>query len=390
MEVREVITKKERQQFHQLPIKLYRSDSNYICPLQVEIERLFHPSTNKLLHDGDCKRWLLYEGNLPTGRIAAFYNRQIASQYKHPTGGIGFFECTDSTKGAALLFDTAKDWLTNNGLQAMLGPVNFGENYQHWGLLVDGFMPQGYGMPYNHNYYQKLFENYGFRNYFTQYSYHKNLAEWFPERMIKFAKYVASRPGHSFEHFRFATADKYIDDFLQVYNSVWSSYHEYYDRLLPDDLQDLIINAKPLIDEELIWFAYDNGKPVGLTVLFPDINQLLAHLKNGKLHLFNKLKLFYYRKRVIDRARALIAGVMPEHQNSGMVAAMFLQVAEVLRKKKYRELELSWVGDYNPKMLSVYESIGGKKAKTHITYLYNFNPQLPFERFTNEFDGKKY
>ena len=34
-------------------------------------------------------------------------------------------------------------------MEAMDGPVNFGENMINWGLLVKGFMPQGFGMPYN-------------------------------------------------------------------------------------------------------------------------------------------------------------------------------------------------------------------------------------------------
>ena len=69
----------------------------------------------------------------------------------------------------------AKNWLASNGMEAMDGPVNFGENDNNWGLLVDGFMQQGYGMPYNKKYYREFFEDYGFKNYFEQYSYHREV-----------------------------------------------------------------------------------------------------------------------------------------------------------------------------------------------------------------------
>jgi len=44
------------------------------------------------------------------------------------------------------------------------------------------------------------------------------------------------------------------------------------------------------------------------------------------------------------------------------------------------EVELSWVGDFNPKMMSIYQSVGGVHAKTHYTMRYLFDRTVPFER----------
>jgi hypothetical protein len=91
----------------------------------------------------------------------------------------------------------------------MDGPVNFGENDTNWGLLVEGFMPQGFGMPYNKKYYRAFFEEYGFQNYFEQYSYHRELRNEkgeiieFPSRFMKIAEGISKRPGYSFQHFEF-------------------------------------------------------------------------------------------------------------------------------------------------------------------------------------------
>ena len=35
---------------------------------------------------------------------------------------------------------------------------------------------------------------------------------------------------------------------------------------------------------------------------------------------------------------------------------------------QYKEVELSWVGDFNPKMRKLHESVGAVFAKKHITY----------------------
>lgn len=122
------------------------------------------------------------------GRIAAFYNRELvaASEYQ-PTGGCGFFESIDDQRVADMLFDAARDWLKERGLEAMDGPVNFGDRDQWWGLLVKGFeFTPLYANPYNFEYYVRLFENYGFRNYFNQHTYLRELKEGlFPENVYE-------------------------------------------------------------------------------------------------------------------------------------------------------------------------------------------------------------
>ena len=91
-------------------------------------------------------------------------------------------------QAAFLLFDTAKEWLSSKGMQAMDGPINFGENDTNWGLLVEGFTQPGFGMGYHKKYYEEHFlKKYGFKNYFEQYSYHKDVGsvEIFPRKIYE-------------------------------------------------------------------------------------------------------------------------------------------------------------------------------------------------------------
>ncbi|MBA7553109.1 Protein YghO [subsurface metagenome] len=392
MDLTEVKYKIHAKEFLQVPKVLYRDDKNWVCPLDVEIDNIFNPESNSCYQNGEATRWILksIEGKL-IGRIAAFVDYKKANLYEYTTGGAGFFECINSQEAANLLFNAAKEWLISKGMKAMQAPINFGENYNYQGVLIKGFMQQGYYLPYNYPYYSELFENYGFRNYFEQLSFHKDLTENIPGHLVKFAKYAESRPGYSFEHFTYSNIEKYIDDFVYTYNKIWSVFHDSYTPLRHKEIKRLIEEARMVIEEEFIWFAYYKGKPAGLMVTFPDINQILKKLKNGKLNLLNKLKFFYYRKRAITRTRVFIFGILPEYQNSGIAAALFYQFVKVLKKRpKHTEIELSWVGDYNPRMMSIYDKIGAELAKKHVTYLYLFDPDAPFKRFANEFEGKMY
>jgi hypothetical protein len=47
---------------------------------------------------------------------------------------------------------------------------------------------------------------------------------------------------------------------------------------------------------------------------------------------------------------------------------LFIKLGEyVLPKKQYTELELSWVGDFNEKMLAIHEATGATFGKRHLT-----------------------
>jgi len=49
-------------------------------------------------------------------------------------------------------------------------------------------------------------------------------------------------------------------------------------------------------------------------------------------------------------------------------------------KFHYKELEMNWIGDFNPTMMRVAERVGGKIRKTHTTYRYLFDRTKEFKR----------
>jgi hypothetical protein len=381
--VSDKITKKE---FIKVPKIIYRDDGNWICPLDIEIEKIFDPRKNTSFKHGDASRWILKDksGNL-IGRIAAFYDDRKVYNNPQPTGGIGFFECINDKKAANVLFDTARQWLKEKGMEAMDGPINFGENFFHWGLLVEGFTEPVYGMPYNYPYYKELFENYGFKEYYEEYSYCRPVDKSYPERMLRWAEFIANKPDYSYQSFRFKEKEKFINDIVNVYNIIWAEFLKTYTPLTYEDVELLINDAKELVVEDFIWLAYYKNNPIAFLVAIPDANQILKSV-NGEINLWSAVKLLYLKNRKkITRSRVTIFGVVEAYQKSGVLAALFLQYQKaILRKPNYETIELAWVGDYNPKMIKVYKQIEAKKHKTHITYRYLFDRNAEFKRFTNK------
>jgi len=397
MQVVEVRTKLDEREFIDFPKKLYKSDPYWVCPLDSGIKTVFDPSKNQAFKHGEAIRWILKDDkNKTIGRIAAFIDKVRSAVNRQSTGGIGFFEVIEDREAAFRLFNTALEWHKSRGIEAIDGPINFGENDNNWGLLADGFMQQAFGMPYHKMYYRSYFEEFGFKNYFEQYSYHRDVRDrenkivQFPDRIMKIADWLARRPGYSFYHFQFRNKEKFIKDIVEIYNSTWSRFKEDFTPLDHEILEESLRKARAVIDEELIWFAYYNDKPISFFVLLPDLNQILKYF-NGEINLFNLIPFSFYKiTHRMTRMRAVVGGVHPSYQNSGVESAIFLQLYKVFNKKPwFKELELSWVGDYNQKMIAIYEALGAKKAKTHITFRYMVNPDLKFIRFMDEISDNK-
>jgi hypothetical protein len=377
MQIVEVGDMKSGEEFLGLPQLLYKNDPNWISPLRNDVAAVFDPGRNIFFQHGICKRWVLYNRmEKPIGRIAAFINHAKARQQPHPSGGIGFFECINDKEAAFLLFDTAKHWLERQGMTAMEGPINFGENDRFWGLLVEGFRPASLGMNYNPRYYEKLFTAYGFEKLYDQFTNVLDPNIPLPERFRKIADWVMEKPGYTFRHFTKKNKEQFFRDLQEVYNDAWEGF-ENFTPLKIETIRESFRQMKPILDEKLIWFAYFDQEPIAFIVCLPDANQILRHV-HGKMNLFGKLKFLWYRHTsTVDRIRIIIMGAKKKFQNHGMESAFIRCLQkEVLPRNTIKDVELAWVGDFNSKMIALHKATGAKLEKVHRTYRYVFPDTL--------------
>jgi len=383
MQIIEVSDRKTRKAFHDTARIIYRNDDTWVCPMDKEIESIFDARKNVYFRHGEAARWILRgESNKLIGRVAAFIDHRSSEQQEQPTGGMGFFECIDNREAAFMLFDTARDWLAERGMEAMDGPVNFGETDKYWGLLVEGFTHPAYEIAYNHTYYRELFESYGFRTYYKMEGFHFDVKKDLPERFLKIADWIERKPDYSFRHFEWKKEDRQVQDFVEVYNAAWESFKNNFEPLKVEYVKKTLKKARAILEEEFIWLAYFKDRPVGIYLMYPDVNMIFRHL-NGKLNLPAIIKFLYLkRKKTMTRARGVLMGVIPEFQGRGVEAGIILNVARSMRKKPhYTELEFSWVGDFNPKMRKIFISVGSIPAKHYITYRYLYDRKKEFKRY---------
>jgi hypothetical protein len=391
MELVEVTDKQGEKDFLTVNRLINEKDPNYIRPLEKDIIEVFDKKKNKAFRQGEAIRWVLKDadGKL-IGRIAAFVNKKYRNKGDDvPVGGIGFFDCINDQSAADLLFDVSKHWLMQKGMQAMDGPINFGERDRWWGLLVKGFEPPVYCLNYNQPYYQALFENYGFRNYYNQVCFGLKVANRLQEKFYSRHAEIAKNPDFSSAHIKKNQLDKFARDFTIVYNKAWAG-HGGLKQLEEKVVRKMFRSMKPVMDERISWFVYHKGEPIGLWVNLPDLNQWFKHL-HGKFGLLHKLKFLWIKKtKRCNKFVGLVFGVVPEWQGKGVDSYMIVEGAGLIQRNRiengqyitgkpiYDNYEMQWIGEFNPKMINVAENLGTYRSRILVTYRYLFDRSKEF------------
>lgn len=378
MYLQEVNSKIDIRNFLGFPQNIYQNDPNYIRPLDQDIEEIFDRKINNLFQNEFCVRWLLYDDfNQIIGRIAAFtYNK---NEQDFSTGGIGFFECVDSQEAADFMFKHCEKWLKNFGVEAMDGPINFGNRMNFWGLLVEGFFSPIYGMNYNPPYYQRLFENYGFKIHFTQSCYRINIKNKFPNKFYNISNVITRNPSYKLQTINKRNLPKFAQDFTTIYNKAWQK-HSNQKAMETEDALKIFKKMKLIMDEKLIWFAYHNDIPIGFWINLPDVNSYLKHVK-ANLDFYSKMK-FLWRLKFSKSKKfiGILFGIVPEFQNKGIDAFLITKALEVINNQTYYEdFEVQWIGDFNPKMQNIIKHLEGQRTRTLVTYRYIFDRNKTFK-----------
>ena len=74
-------------------------------------------------------------------------------------------------------------------------------------------------------------------------------------------------------------------------------------------------------------------------------------------------------------------GIDPDFQGKGLEGALMDECKRIISKKnRYKDVVITWVGDFNPKMIHVIENLGARKLRTMATYRYLFDRNAKFER----------
>lgn len=358
-----VKSKKELASFIDFPHDLYKHDPNYVPELHIAQRDLL--TTHPFHKHSSLQCFLLLDQGRIIGRIAAIHNT-IHNEVNHNQDGFfGFFDCIDDQESADMLIGQAEKWLTDKGLDTIIGPVNFSTN-ESCGLLVSGFdSPPVVMMPYNAAYYVTLLENNGLVKKVDLIAW-KWDGESYDDRSVKLMDKLQERLKRSeivIRKINMKNFKEEADKLREVYNKAWDKNMGF----VPMNDEEYDYQAKDLkmiLDPDFCLVAEQNGKIVGFGAAVPDINEILIKIKRGRLFPTGLLKLLWYKKRV-SGLRILLLGVVEGYRKMGIEACLYGNIIKAYKAKGLKYAEASWTLENNDLVNNAIKAIKGDPYKKY-------------------------
>jgi hypothetical protein len=368
IEVSEVNSPKDLNDFIKLPLYLYSKNPFYIAPLFKEMFDQFSDK-NPFFKHANVRYFLAKNGGNPEGRIVSIINKRHIEFHNERAGFFGFFESSNNYEIASTLLDKVSEILKKEGMDIMRGPMNFSTN-EECGFLIEGFnSPPMLMTPYNPPYYNDLMERYGMIKSKDLYAYIYEVLEELPSKILRVAE-IAEKKGVIVRHVNKKRFNQDMKIFKDVYNSAWGKNWGFIP-LTDQELVHLAMRLKTIVVPELTLIAEKDKVPVGFMGLLPDFNFVIKHM-NGKISPLSIAKALYYSKKIKD-LRLLLLGIKSEYRNKGVDALLFREGFKGVKKGKYKRVEFSWILEDNIPVQRIIEMIGGRLYKKYRIYEKKFD-----------------
>lgn len=347
-EVRQVRTCRERKDFINFPLKLYKGVPQFCPPLYMDERNLFG---SKNIYNDTCDTiyFNAYRDGKMVGRISGIIQKSANEKNGEKRVRFCRFDSIDDQEVADALFESVESWAIDKGMDTAHGPMGFSD-MEREGLLIEGFDQQStYEEQYNFPYYQKLIEANGYVKEVDWTESKLSVPEDYDGNLEKLGEFVMKRyklrlgPAKNVNDF----IDKYADGLFELIDK---SYDKLYGTVpFTDAMKNQMIDGfKFIVDLRFVAVILDeNDKIVAFGICFPSISDAVS-VSGGRISPKMLVKFLKAKRkpRVIDLG---LVGVDPEYLNKGISAVFAAALMKMLREDgiEYAETNLNLEDNYD-------------------------------------------
>lgn len=370
IQIREHTPGKDIEDFIRVGHVVYGDDPNWVPPLEFDLRQRLTPGKNPFFHRGEVGLFTAWKDGKLVGRISAQLDHIHLDRYKDKTGFFGFFDTIDDDAVGKALLDAAEAWLEKRGMVRMRGPLTF-HMYEEAGVLIDGFdMPPQILMAHTRPWQQRVCENNGLAKAKDLFAWRFDVGK-IPERAEKAWAEVKKMPEVKLRSVRRMEMQKELAAIMRIFNDAWEQNWGHCpasEEEVKKTGEDLLL----ILDPELAFIAEVDGKPVGMCIAVPNLNEVIRDF-DGKLNPVTVAKLLYRLKlKGPKTARLMMLGISKDVRGMkkyGYLShALYVEVAKRGEKLGYEWGELSWTLEDNKPINLGIKSMGAKIYKTYRIY----------------------
>lgn len=374
VEVRKVASKAEFKVFFEFPWHHYQNEPHWIPELPSMRRSLISKEKGAAWEYLIGDHFVAYQDGQPVGVISAFVNPLHNEFHQENIGFFGFFECINDQHVANALFGAACDFLREQGVDAIRGPVN-PTMHETNGILVKGFEYDPMVlMPYNYAYYNDLFCAAGFEKAMNLTAWKLDLVGMretdYGKRLKKLAERAQRSRNLTFRKMRTFQKGKDLTLLKEMYNIFWQDNWGFVP-MTGREKDEMVENLGLLVGRDDLILAYSEDELVGFVLLAPNFAEALKHVqaRPGRPELWWLLKVLWHWKvrSKISSVRLTLVGIKQEYRNAGVISVI-LDAALDAVAEKYTWTECSWLLETNPEALKMLQHAGFTDYKHYRIY----------------------
>ena len=369
IEIQEVRTGRQRREFLNFPLRLYKDCKYFVPPLYSDEKKIFDKD---YVYYETCEAvyYLAVQNGKTVGRISGIIQKTSNELRNEKRVRFTRFDSINDAEVAKALFDAVEKWALQKGMNTVVGPLGFSD-LEREGLLVEKGFDQlsTFEEQYNYEYYASLIESCG---------YVKEV-DWLESRI-----YPPEDKGEDFKktaqllmkryNLRYGTAKntkeflkKYADGFFEILDK---SYAGLYGTVpFTDSMKKMLIeNFKLVINIKHVCVVVDeNDKVICMGLCFPSLAQALqkssGHLTPAAL--IRVLKAIKHPE-IIDFG---LIGVDPEYENRGVSILIFAKLIDTIINEKIEHAETNLNLEDNYNIRNLWKRFGSVEHKRRRSYM---------------------
>lgn len=364
--IRPVRSRRELKRFVDLPYRLH-AGTRWIPPLRLERRLFLNRRLNPYFKHGEAEYFLAWRGERVVGRATAQVDYAFNEFHDSRWGMFGFLELEDDEEAMAALLAAAASWLRERGCERMVGPMDFSMNEES-GVLIEGFeLDPMVRQPWHPPYYQRLCEGAGLEKAMDLYSWELEIGDREDVLPILFELDERARNEHGVTIRRMSRRHlrREMDGFAEIYNAAWAQNWGFvpYSKT---DLDAYTMDMHLVFNRDWFMVAEKDGETIAVAITLPDINIVLKKMKGRLL----PLGWWHYlnRNRICDRVRVGFLGVKPEHQHTGVAAALYVEHFDTAARTRQKGGEAGWILETNEAMNRGLEAMSAEIVKRYRVY----------------------
>ncbi len=369
IEIIQVQTKKQRKEFVEYPLRLYKGNPWFVPPLYGDEMKTFTP---KNVYHKTCLSvfFLAKKEGKTVGRIQGIIQKQFNEIHNVQQVRFTRFDSENDPAIAKALFAAVENWAKKQGMTEMVGPLGYSD-LEREGLLIEGFdYLSTFEEQYNYDYYAGLVEAYGF----------EKDVDWVESRLFATPQRderlkMLSERAMKRHNLHIAGEGMSKRKFIKTYaDGIFACIDECYKDLYgvvpftPEMMDQMVDQFMLLLNKKYIMAICDETeKVVAFGFCIPGIGKAVQK-SGGRLTPATLVRLLRAVKNPTSVDLALI-GVLPQYRKSGLTAFAITLLQDILTSGKVEYLETNLNLETNTNIQAQwkhFKSIQHKRRRSYI------------------------